>query len=394
MSNPDILKEIILDNSNILLISKEIESITNISIDINMIYKVVTFIKDLNFKIIFNSFNNVESINHHLSKVFIRDYINPKKFDFDDDIKKNYHEYAYKQIQKDTKKMLNQDTNNFQQYIKGYDNEIHENFSDNYQSSINKYTLNHIENNTITFSIDTKMQNRANRDLTKFNFVVTNNTKVRQRGSGNITAVGNITNIVKFIIHPFSIPYIESANNIFNQIRMRINDFHPDRIEDYDFWSHWTFDSKINEKNNRIDLIPINNTYEFRKPITEMNKLSISFGNPTKLIKFNKDQLLSLPINYTNNEIQFEENHNLKSGDQISIDNFETNNLANDYNIIENIKNNFHKVDVTDCKTICVPTLQLPNIKNPKLNYRIFVYFESKRIMFNLTCIYQINDNT
>lgn len=384
------MKDLILSDQNILLIIKEINKQTKIPITEDLTDKFFILTKKINLnKIVLVYKKDLKKINELLVNLFIQRYKSDDNF--------NIEQYLYEQIRKNTTHMMDQDTNNFNRLRynndpnltvrkEGFENVI----------PISKINYNHIEYNTITLSIDTRYQNLVNQDSTIFSFHVTNNTKTKHIRSGNITAVGNITNIVNFEISKFSIPYTPYADNSFNQITLRMNNFYADIIECYEFPHHWKFTTYHNEKNNRIELTPIDKIYEFRKPITAISNFDLTFGNPFNPIKFDKDRLITQFLDYTSNPaiFTFNESHNLKTDDTVIITGFTTNDMAKDYEIIEQINNpEGYKITTPTCSSICVQNLDLTKVKEPIEDLKVEIYFNSKRISCHIKVKYIINDS-
>jgi hypothetical protein len=149
-------------------------------------------------------------------------------------------------------------------------------------------------------------------------------------------------------------------------------------------------------KNNSIILNPDNKIYKFRKPITRLDELTFQFGSPLTPIIFPKDRLRTLPINYLNNPgiLEFNENHNLQTGDMILIENFISDDLAADMDLLAEINSKSgHPIVVINCKQISI-NIGFKKLKAPTDGQTIEVYFLSKRIMFPLKIKYIINDST
>jgi len=424
MSNTEILtynnlKNKIKSDENILEIIKLINKTTKLPINETLTDKYIELTKkiDLN-KIIYIHKTDIKKINDHLVNLFIYNYL---KKDFPD-----VRNMLYREIRNNTTYIMDDDSNNFNRlrirddpHLTNINEKVYTKNHYSYSDIINKENLeskkesynnnivninglprfnyNHIEYNTITLSVDTRYQNIANTDRTRFDFNVSNNMKKKYPRSGNITALGNITNIVKFEICGFSIPYKPIVNNKFKEITLRLNDFTSDCIEHYEFVHHWKFKIKYIEEDNRILLEPCEKIYEFRKPITEIDNFSISFGNPFVPIKFDKDRMMTTNIDYTNNPaiFTFDEDHNLSTGDFIIINGFTSLNPAEDYIILEEINNlEGHQITTVSCNQICVDGIDLTRILNPNPDLIVEIYFNSKRIYFNIKVTYIINDST
>jgi hypothetical protein len=241
--------------------------------------------------------------------------------------------------------------------------------------------------------IDSRYQNIANSDRSRIVFTIVNNTKVKTPGSGVITSISNMRDIVEIEIYPFSIPYMSAADNYYQKITLSILELSAISIDAYeDSQFHFIFQGKIN--GNLIDLTPINKTFRFFKPITRINEFSLRFGSPLSPIEFDKDRLYTQSINYASNPgiITFSEAHNLVTGDLVYIENFDTLTPAQDLNIIEEINNtqghictriNNTSVSINVDLTQIALASQIPGLS-------VLVYFGSKRILLPLKFRYLI----
>ena len=251
--------------------------------------------------------------------------------------------------------------------------------------------------------VDSRYQNVANPDKSKLVFSLVNNTKTKIPGTGVITILGNMRDIVEIEIYPFSIPYMSLADNYYKKITLSILELSSISIEAYENSQyHFMFTAK--QSGNLLELTPINKIFRFYKPITRLNEFSIRFGAPLTPIIFDKDRLNTSSIDYTTNPgvINFAESHNLITGDLIYITTFETKNIAQDLNIINEINNkNGHictrlsntsisiNVDFTQITVANRPLAinNYPNSSNPQ-NLSVSVYFGSKRVLMPLRIRY------
>lgn len=369
-------KSSIINKVNLFIIIKTINAKLNINkIDPNRIIDIMKFIKEINLHLIINKFNyNVELINDEIVRLYL---INSSSMRLP---LQNTKEDQKNEMKYHTTQVIDDDSNNLTN-LSFNKNKVLDNFN------------NHFQYNDIILFVDTKYQNLSNTDTALFNFNISNNTKNKQVRSGSITAVGNITNIVQFEIVPFSIPFVSTADNIHGKITLSLREFTSDCIEAYENAAfHFIFSAEV--KKNSIMLTPDNSIYKFRKPITELNELTLRFGSPLTPIIFPKDRLRTRPIDYSNSPgiLEFNENHNLQTGDIISIDEFISDDMAADMDILAEI-NGEHPIVVIDCKRISI-NIGFRKLQTPTVGQTIEVYFLSKRIMFPLKVKYIINDST
>ena len=240
--------------------------------------------------------------------------------------------------------------------------------------------------------IDSRYQNLANTDRTRIPFTIVNNTKTKIPGSGIITSIGLIQDILEIEIFPFSIPYISAADNYYKKITMSILELSSISIDAYeDSQFHFMFTAEKNK--NLIDLIPINSVFRFYKPIAKLTDFTLRFGSPLTPIVFDKDRLYTSFIDYTSNPgiLTFNEDHNLLSGDIIYITNFTSNNPAKDLNIINEINNKNGHLCTRASNTDISINIDFNLVSSPNTSLAIEVYFGSKRILMPMRIRYMYN---
>lgn len=241
--------------------------------------------------------------------------------------------------------------------------------------------------------VDTRYQNIANSDRSRFVFTIVSNTKIKTPGSGVITSISNMRDIVEMEIFPFSIPYVAAADNYYQKITLSILELSAISIDAYENSQfHFIFQAKTN--GNLIDLIPINKVFRFFKPINRLNEFSLRFGSPLSPIVFDKDRLTTTNINYATNPglITFAEAHNLITGDLIYIENFTTLSPATDLNIINEINNPQGHICTRINNTSITINVDLTQITNPDNTLSVLVYFGSKRIILPIKFRYLVGD--
>ena len=239
--------------------------------------------------------------------------------------------------------------------------------------------------------LDSRYQNLSNMDLTKIQFTIMNNSKIKVPGTGIITSIAPMRDILEIEIFPFSIPYSSNADNYYQKITMSILELASVSVESYENCQfHFMFRATKNK--NLIDLVPINPVFRFFKPITKLADFTLRFGTPLTPIIFDKDRLYAT-IDYTSNPcvLSFNENHNLVSGDLIYINDFTTLNPAQDLTII-NTFNDSNGYLCTRISNIEISiNIDANQILNPDPNLSINVYFGSKRILLPLRIRYFYN---
>lgn len=247
----------------------------------------------------------------------------------------------------------------------------------------------------VYIELDSRYQNISNSDRSIISYNIVSNTKVKQIGSGAITAIGDIRDIVQMEIVGFNIPYLAQADNYYKRITMTIVPLVSDCYETYENGQyHFSFRSKLD--GNLIYLKPDRPEYRFRKPINRIGDMTIRFGSPLVPITFDKDRLNILTIDYTSasGEITFAESHNLISGDLIYINNFSTFDNAKHLTIVNEINRPAGHTITRISNTIIAININFSQIDTSDININniVEIYFASKRIMIPLRLRYLLNE--
>lgn len=246
----------------------------------------------------------------------------------------------------------------------------------------------------VYIELDTRYQNLSNTDRSIFGFTIVSNTKTKQIGSGAITAIGDIRDIVQIEIGGFTIPYLAQADNFYKRVTMTIVPLVSDCYEAYEN-GQYHFSFKTTVAGNLINLEPNRPEYRFKKPINRIGDFSIRFGSPLVPITFDKDRLNATVIDYTSNsgQITFNESHNLVSGDVIYIDNFTTLDDAKYLTLVNEItRPSGHTITRISNVQISI-NINFSSIEPGFINnaQTVSVYFASKRIMIPMRLRYLYN---
>lgn len=373
----------ILFPQNLLIIVKGIQNKMQIhNISDYMITDIQNYIKKLVMINLYNKYNNdLDQINLHIIDSYYKfKTVKSKSFDIKEDyLKKKMNNLS-----------LNDDSSD------SFTNKV-ESFNNGNLSDLDLVKIAKIVNyeslwKDVYIYIDTRYQNRSNLDRRFFSFNIVNDTKVKQIGSGAITAIGTIQNIVQFNIVPFTIPYLPEADNYYNRITLTFVELISDCYEAYeDGQFHFSFNAE--QVGNLIKLTPDRTEYRFKKPISILNNLTLRFGSPLVPIQFHNDTGIVDNINYLDNsgEITFTTDHNLITGDLIYITLFTTLNNSNNVVLLENINRSVgHNITRVDNLIISI-NIDFSQIINPDLTMKPNIYFGSKRIMIPLRIQYLLN---
>lgn len=402
----------IYSKDNVKSLISKLETINSKKLNKFEINNFVEFLKKFNYNKLYDTFLdknknevNITNVNEHLIKLYMID-IGRLKSSFD------IHEFLKKEI--NDKGMTKGTTDyNFGNLIsknstttnKDSNKEIP---TQNTSSSITSLPNLSSKADQIEFTkilnyqslwrdsnilIDSRYQSIANNDRSRIVFTIVNNTKVKTAGSGIITSISNMRDIVEMEIYPFSIPYMPAADNYYQKITLSILELSAISIDAYENSQfHFIFQGKIN--GNLIDLTPINKTFRFFKPIARINEFSLRFGSPLSPIVFDNDRLYTSSINYGSNPgiITFAESHNLVTGDLVYVENFTTLTPAKDLNIINEINSSQGHICTRINNTSISINVDLTQIAlaSQIVGLSVLVYFGSKRILLPLKFRYLI----
>jgi hypothetical protein len=355
---------------------------------------IVNYVSNLNFRKLYNSYKGDVDITNTNIVIAYKAYMNQSK-DFD------LQEYQKKALVADTSAAYNRgESFRNKENLEGDSNVDIASLLANFPklgTELDQVNFTKIFNypsllRDSNILIDSRYQNLANTDRSRIPFTIVNNTKTKIPGSGIITSIGLIQDILEIEIFPFSIPYISAADNYYKKITMSILELSSISIDAYeDSQFHFMFTAEKNK--NLIDLTPINSVFRFYKPIAKLIDFTLRFGSPLTPIVFDKDRLYTKSIDYTSNPgiLTFSEDHNLLSGDIIYITNFTSNDPAKDLNIINEINSkNGHLCTRTNNDEISI-NIDFGLVSSPNTSLSIEVYFGSKRILMPMRIRYMYN---
>lgn len=421
-SNIDKLKKLVKQKENVKSIMISLEKSLNKKFNRTEVSNLIDFLDTVNYSNLYTTHkNDINKINDYIITIYKGDLNKQKPFDI--------HEYLKGEITDNKKNLASEynfgassKTNSSKTVSKSLAPELPK-----IQQPVNNINMKELLDNLpplktktdqmeftkilnyeslwrdANILVDSRYQNIANSDRTRLVFTLVGNTKTKVPGSGVITTIGAMRDIVEIEVFPFSIPYMSSADNYYKKITLSILELSSISVDAYEN-SQYHFMFNCSQDGNLLQLTPINKTFRFYKPITRLNEFSIRFGSPLTPIIFDKDRLYTSSIDYNSNPgiITFAESHNLITGDLIYITNFETKNIAEDLNIINEINNvNGHvctrlsnssisiNVDFTQIITANRPLAinNYPNSSSPQ-DLSVLVYFGSKRILMPMRISY------
>jgi hypothetical protein len=240
--------------------------------------------------------------------------------------------------------------------------------------------------------------------ITSFTWSYVLQSLASQQGTVNI--VGNVRDIIALRIYPCRIPYVSSADNKYSRISILINQLSSQSFiahENRNF--HFMLRSVIDDTFINLHTNDYNDGYfYFEKPITTIDKLTLTFGSPIEPVVFDKDRDLCT-IDYfiiqpltkiTTGNLNSPTPHNLTNGDRVYFTDFKTgvidpslvNEIAIDNAIVELINNiNGFVVTVIDAVSFSI-ILDTSNIQSPINNLVFNVFYGSKRMFIPIEITY------
>lgn len=230
-----------------------------------------------------------------------------------------------------------------------------------------------------------------------WNYVQKNQNTIQ----GSVNVIGNVRDIVGFRIFPFRIPYVAIADNNYSRISMLIKELSTQAFiahENRKF--HFMLRSAVDNEFIDLETDKFNDGYFwFEKPITTLDTLTITFGNPIEQITFDNDRDVCR-IDYfviaPATQITTDNPHNLVNGNLVYFESFDVGVinpiLTNQVKINNDIKNlinrsSGHQVTVINPTTFSIPAVT-NSIQNPIPNIQFNVFYGSKRIFIPMEIIY------
>lgn len=146
------------------------------------------------------------------------------------------------------------------------------------------------------------------------------------RSQGTVNFMGEVRDIIRLHLSNFIFPSIKNVNVFkYNRVSILVNEFESQSFiahEDRRF--HFMAQPNLLDSGEiEMDVRTLGDEYHFNESIISLDTLTVTFGNPLEKIKFDKDRLDGI-FQVIGNLllIQFDENHNLKSGDYVYISNY------------------------------------------------------------------------
>jgi hypothetical protein len=226
--------------------------------------------------------------------------------------------------------------------------------------------------------------------------------------NSSVNVIGNMRDIVAMRIYPFRIPYSALIDNKYKRISVLIDELSSQAFVAHEKRKfHFMLGTDIDSNFLNLSTDKFNDGhFYFEKPITTLEKISVSFGNPLERVSFNLDRsnyqvdnfsiapLTKITTYYTNNVDLFP--HNLNNGDRVYLSGYSVGStdpiLVDQYQINTTIQSNINNVNgytITVINNNCFSiNLDTSLIQNP-LNITFSnVYFGSSRVFIPMEITY------
>lgn len=239
-----------------------------------------------------------------------------------------------------------------------------------------------------TIPIDSKNRLLSNTNPIEYSWNI--NYAGQPGESGDIQVQDTITQVVQMHIESFWMPKTPSIGNYYQRIRMFIKEFTNQSTWSYDFIpsaggtqpiaTYFHFELNVTKiENDRVLLTPVNPIYTFRKPIAQVNTITIIFYTPILPLTYVPDRD-TYTITFAN-PTQFtlvSGTNNLSTGDLVYIMNANT--TSSTINTLLNSASGYFITKLSNTQfTIPVDTSSLTGTET-----NVTVYYGSKRIFFPL----------
>ena len=233
--------------------------------------------------------------------------------------------------------------------------------------------------------LDTRWRSLDTDGTTIFKWSFSNNLSALQ---GTFNTTSPIRDIIAIKILPFKIPYTSNAENPTKNITMYFNEFSNQCViaqerRRYHYWLDYIKEDdwlSLNAKNFNEGV------YNFDKPITTLDTLTVNFGSPLQIIQFDYDRLNATFTIGNPTLLTFSIPHNLDNGFTIYFTDFSTTNIAADAGAITALNNN-NGLEVTRINTtqvtIAIDTSALVGTPNIPI-----AFFGEKRIYIPIEITY------
>lgn len=219
-----------------------------------------------------------------------------------------------------------------------------------------------------------------------WNFLNTTNAT-----NGAVNYIGDVQEVVSISTGDIRIPYrVSNTTNKYNRISMLVNEWSGQSfIANEGRKFHLMFASKTDD--NMLDCSALPNgitTFNFTKPITQLDTITISFGSPLESLLFDMDRMQMQVLYQNPMQLTSVLPHNLQTGDPIYISGFSTNSSSDNVMVARVNLSSGYNIRYIDDNTIQIDDIDLTALVGAINGLYVSVYFGSKRIIVPLTITY------
>jgi hypothetical protein len=201
---------------------------------------------------------------------------------------------------------------------------------------------------------------------------------------GNIHIQDTLKEIIRMQVSPFWLPVSSAMSGYYGKIRMVIKEFSSQSIPvvEYPFSDesapleyvyHFEFETRRRDK-NKLYLVPIYNTFNFRTSIARVEKLTIAFRTPFNELEFEPDRMDMTMTSALIPTVTSVVPHNLSTGDLVYFTKYNSANST--LNTLVNRQEGYF-ITKTGPTTFTVPI----DTTVAGVTLSVAVYFGSKRLI-------------
>lgn len=210
----------------------------------------------------------------------------------------------------------------------------------------------------------------------------------------SVTTMAPVNNIVGIEMFPFRMPRHPNAVMSSNRISVYIEEFDnqayiaSEERRRYQFLFKITQNTPVGQYDPLVleDVTSECTTFNFYRPIkTELNTLTLSFGNPFRTLTLDKD-IISATISSSGIQtlLTFDEPHFMSVGDYIIVSTFTTDNPSADYVEIDQINDKDGWAVSALTSTTLTIDVDISGLTGTILNNPHSIYLESKRFVIHM----------
>ncbi len=323
------IETVALSKPFIKALAKQVSTLTQTPISRNGVFNLVNYVKSVNFST-FTELSEDEAMKR-LAIGFTKRITENKTVDIHNILKREIGTIPYdKSIEGYQDRARNTDEDNNQYLVPAskieYKAQNLENLALPFSSRQDKFpriAKQRIQN--VYLLLDSRYRNLST-DPSVFKWTVVNSSNTRQ-GSVNTTS-DQIHNLINVQFDRCSIPYVETADNVYKKISVHIEEFTSMSVIMHSGNRyHMMFDSEI--VTNQIRLTPLINDdgkFRFYTPINILDTITLTFADPFNRVEFEKDRanVTISSLNPTQSLLTFSEPHGVADGELVHLTGYST----------------------------------------------------------------------